>query len=336
MPQSISDTSHKQNEKATYLRLLSQVLPKIPAGLISSYAAAESQKIAKVLPELALGCLEFYLSDPAARVDFMVNVGWHERAKIESLVQQRSISDSYGLSDYHAFYTEWIDTKKSLAGSISNLFVVYDLPQGNEVQPPWVYFGLPEVRWQRKLIPHLIQQTLSTLASELSSEVYTTLERILEVMPDSLSIPAFGSLEKRGNAHLRLGGRTFGNFEEVSAFLQLISWPGDLKGLKEWAQPFMEMGTVFSLLLDCCPEVSADIGIELWLPEEGNVEASQQVLSQLVKSGICKQEKSDQLMELLISSSQLPSSSHFLNHLKITQKEGLPLQLKAYTFIRQK
>ena len=159
---------------------------------------------------------------------------------------------------------EWTDNTSELAGIITKLWMVYDLPDSSGLaKAPWIYLQLNHKKLKGD--PHrrgkLVCDVLSLMETDYSSDEIERYLTFFKNFPENCSLFGIGTQTSRSIHPIRL--YTFiPDYETMISFLRSYHWEGDLQDLESKLSPFRKNKGIYGLCADIGDTIHSRIGIE--------------------------------------------------------------------------
>lgn len=249
--------------------------------------------------------LEFSL-DQSERVDININI-W--QTEIEAL----SHSDAFRASPEWVQIIKWTNAwkheQKPFRTYIPNIWLVFDLVDiGAKQNPaPWLILTLAPVPISQSLNYKMATNALDVFTSVKNDIQLQSLKRAFETCPKNGFIPGICVFEReaitkrrlhsKSEQIIRIGVRSFYNYDEIKDYLQRQVWKGNYEALEHGCKELIPLCSYAMLSLNFDDYLMNTIGIECYFDKKNNTADVKQFLSVLIEKGLCTRQKMIQILE---------------------------------------
>jgi hypothetical protein len=263
----------------------SSVQSSLGEEILQMEYAAILHEIMKELPPVQLVSLEARLENEDPQLDLNVCVWEFENEALKPFIKNR---DGKMWDQVKKWSSVWSDVNKPYKALIPNIWLLYDVIPGSPgLLDPWIYIGFRNLKvgWEANLA--LTQRAIEEFPNNFSNAHWDNLQRIYTHLPPTSYMPAFGILEKRGFNAIRVGVRSFYDYDTMVTFLQEIGWGGDYDLIERSFREVIENAKYFDLSITVGESIFEDLGIECYLDLSDNAGHADKLLDIMERKGLC-------------------------------------------------
>jgi len=324
------------NHHRTFNSLIQEIRPFLSSGLCTSEYWNKIGQVASQFPLLSQGMFELRLSDHDHQIDFGVLIvrDWGE---MDLLLEFHKCEDNWLKEPQERWKRileicrKTISENGLLARAIQNIWVAFDLDSQQAITP-YAYFVTRPQRYIPEITAAISKQILCQYGIRITDAQYSIAKALLEALPSSASLEAFGFIENRHTDVFRLALRPFHEIDAIADYLKEINGYAAFSNQSNLVTAMIKESESCQMLLDIADGLIPRIGLEFWINRDCNLVKSTKMLNLLIDHDFCNQQTGGQYLDWISykEKNKSPTHSRWINHVKLTFEEGKPLQAKVY------
>lgn len=344
---------------------LAALAPDLPKELISGSDLANMQRLTTCLPGALTDFLGFEcrLQVCGAPADLSLCASVRNRGR--EILGHHPNDDFAGLESQPVwrrlfdFAALWCTSSSVLCSNVRNVWLEFDLVDPPPTIPiPNILFGSEHIRADEPR-EWLTQTALPLLAgSSIPRTLNENLETCIQALPPGTRVFQIGMMFAREVALIRICIRGLRG-DQIPNYLDQVGWPGASEELEQTLDTLAPLVDRIDLDLDVGEQVSPKIGLECSFQDKPLPAQEPRwfaFLDYLVDRGLCLESKREALLaypgvadewsrrkvypaglltlSALLNPRLISAFSRELHHIKITFRDGHPLEAKAYLSAR--
>lgn len=272
-------------------QLLTHFQPYLSPELISAQTRANMDRLARHLPPLSGGGLEYHLGLPDKRTDFLLRATNSDlgRGVLAGEYKDWSLSETFTHKKpwptINNFSKVWNNPNSMLFDAIENVWLEFDmLPAQQSVPDPCVFFDLDrhqKLKHKQKI--DVLRKTLDAFNFANASCISSKISELLMVVPTDFKLYYIGLMLSRNTEALRACFSS-NSITPILPYLKTINWKGSINGVCQIVNLLAKKSEKVILNLDVGEKLGEKMGLEIFMK---NTNEWQDFFNRMVDFGLC-------------------------------------------------